>query len=310
MNRALRRLVMMSPAAAIAACSLVNNLDTIGVGDGVPGISLSDGGQDERNDASSSDAALDVPMVADGGRADGDADACGTLGCSPLYAGLAAYWPFDNDYNDGSGNGLDLAVTSGTAQRVAAKFGNGYFGGLGSDYRCLSCGALTRATSPALDLGGDFTISLWVNRTANANVDVSWYHYALFDNGQIVFGANGNGPSPSPVYPTVTFVGTVATAATLSDATFDFRDAANVGVWVHLIVFRSANLIGLRVNGNETTGLIAAPVGSAAATFRVGHDTSGYPWQGVIDEVAVWKRALTGAEMDALYNGGAGRTLK
>src|SRR5438067_1324973 len=66
--------------------------------------------------------------------------------------------------------------------------------------------------------------------------------------------------------------------------------------------------IGLRVNGKETTATFSGAVG-AQSTWFVAENRAGYPWQGVVDEVGKWGRALTGAEMDQLYAKGAGLTL-
>lgn len=311
MSQALRRLVAMGGTGAIAACSLVNNLDSIGVGDGPPSTppptEAGEGGPP-------ADGAVDAPVESGGGEGGGDAeagvDACGEAGCVNLNAGIAAYWPFNIDLADKSGNGLDLSSLAGPAPGlIAAKFGDGFFAGLGSDFTCGNCSEIGRPTSPALDLSGNFTLSLWVNRSANANVDGTWFHYGIFDNGQVSIGANSANSAPTPAYPTVSFTNG-AGIASVQDTTFDFRAPANVGVWTHLIAFRRGGLIGLRVNGKETSANSAPNVGAATATFRMGRDNGGYNWQGVIDEVAVWNRGLTVAEMDALYNGGIGRPLK
>ena len=67
--------------------------------------------------------------------------------------------------------------------------------------------------------------------------------------------------------------------------------------------------IGIRVNGNENTGTIQGAVGARTGKVFVAAMTDGYPWQGLVDEMGKWNRALTPAEMDALYNGGSGMTL-
>jgi hypothetical protein len=38
----------------------------------------------------------------------------------------------------------------------------------------------------------------------------------------------------------------------------------------------------------------------------LGRSIAGYPWAGLIDQVGIWKRALTPDEITALYNKGSG----
>jgi hypothetical protein len=227
-----------------------------------------------------------------------------------LLNGLQAYWKLEADGTDSSGNGNFLQSGNSNAPIYApGKIGNAMSPGIGTDYTCPNCGFLQAPDNPYLNFVGasssDFTVSLWAKHAANANVDGTWYSYALFDNGQVGLSAASIGIAPNPAYPQVALGAGGTLVAKLASTQIDFR--ANPDVWVHLIAYARGNTLGLRVNGVETTTMFGGKVGTAEA-FYLGISHAGYNWQGQIDEVGKWNRALTGPEMDALYNNGAGLT--
>jgi hypothetical protein len=241
--------------------------------------------------------------------------ACGgsTVSGGGLTDGLDAYWKLDGDATDSSGHGVTLAASpglfDGVPEYMPGKIGNGLYPRISqSDYQCGECVALQTFPQARLDMSADFTISLWAKRSASPIVDGTWWGYGLFDNGQVSLGAWATSVDPAPAYPTLTFYVGDNAVATLQDTTFDFRSAAATDVWTHVIVFRRGGTIGMRINGKETTATFTGAVG-AQSTFYVAQNRAGYPWQGVVDEVGKWNRALTSAEMDQLYAKGAGMTL-
>lgn len=80
--------------------------------------------------------------------------------------------------------------------------------------------------------------------------------------------------------------------------------------WVHVVCGRRGGNIFLRVNNQENTEVYeGAPALNNPVPFTLGNafDTANIPWEGAIDEVAVWNRALTEDELTQLWNGGAGK---
>jgi hypothetical protein len=287
-------------SVALAACSVFADLSDIRVGNGL--------GDDARADAEP------PPQDAGGGRdavSDTGVDACPDGGCSTLSDGLVGYWKLDGNALDSTAGASHLVAepASGAPLFVAGKVGDGFSPRIGSTFLCPECVVLKSTAKPALATSGDFTISIWASRTANPNTDSVWWHYGLFDNGQLEIGVYSTNTAPTPAYPGLRLKSspTVVAKELLAPA-FDFRASANTGVWTHIIAFRRGSTIGLRVNGDETLDTTDAGVG-AHDMFRLAYDQGGYPWQGAIDEVGKWNRALTAEEMDALYNGGAGRSL-
>lgn len=228
-----------------------------------------------------------------------------------LRAGLAAYWRLDGNATDASGHGLDLLPAPQDAMHVlqfqAGKIGQGIFPGMPpGDSLGMGDTALQHPPAPLLDFTGDFTITAWVKHVANGDVDGVWWGYGILDNGQVSLDAQGTNIAPAPANPKFSLSSNGMELATVVDSSFDFR--TRLGEWTHLVAFRRGSTIGLRVNGRETTAMFAGAVG-AASTFFVARRTNGYPWQGVVDEVGKWNRALLPSEMDDLFGNGMGRTL-
>jgi hypothetical protein len=119
---------------------------------------------------------------------------------------------------------------------------------------------------------------------------------------------HGTGAAPTPVYATLHIFDGATETANVQNTSVDFRDAANTDVWIHLVAYRRGTTIGVVVNGVETTAPFTGTIGPAT-TFWLGKASAGYEWQGTLDELEVWDRALSSAEIAALYNGGAGVTI-
>jgi hypothetical protein len=228
-----------------------------------------------------------------------------------LSAGLVAYWKLDGDAKDASGHGLDLVGAPLDASHVLqfspGKIGQGLFPGMPpGDSLGTGATALQHAPAPLLDFANDFTVSLWAKHQKNPDVDQLWWGYGILDNDQVWLSAQGDGVSPTPANTVFALRAGGMELARVTDTAFDFRSAPNV--WKHIVVFRRGGTMGLRVDGRETTASFSGTVG-AASTFYLARRTDGYPWQGMIDEVGKWNRALLASEMDDLYAGGMGRTL-
>ena len=79
--------------------------------------------------------------------------------------------------------------------------------------------------------------------------------------------------------------------------------------WYHVIVQRSGSTVYVRINDSASSSVAAFTGTSGSLTNSVKLGTSEFTgsWQvGMTDEVAIWSRALSGAEITSLYNGGSG----
>jgi hypothetical protein len=243
-----------------------------------------DGGQDGSQDASQ-DQGTDLS-------ADGSVDlaACFVRGgvCLPNPVG---YWTLDEgsgtSAGDASGNMNPGALTNGPTW-VTGKVGAHAVNFDGVDDVVL----IGDPASGTLDFGtGSFTYGLWVYVTASAGMyDTPW--------------SKGGSSAAHPGYDIE--CGTGAWSVNLNDGTT--AKQANFGnetlnQWVHLavVVDRNASkffayLNGVLVATIDITGLGSLSTGESA---RIGSGLSN-PFKGQVDDVIVFDRALSAAEVLAL----------
>lgn len=219
--------------------------------------------------------------------------------------GLLGYWPLDGDVLDASDTGAHGTFVPGsgdpTERYAPAQFGDGInlndFAG-GSFDQYISIDQVAEGT---FDFTGEsMTVSLWASTP-----------FLSIDNQTIV--AKGTGSSWRLARDGATsaagFFGGLGSSAK-SDPLSQFIDdtlmhhlvgvvEAGVGVRLYL----DGQLVG-SVNGDAQIGdsedflAIGANPGSSGDNFRT--------WEGVIDDVAIWNRALSAGEVATLYNNGNG----
>ena len=210
---------------------------------------------------------------------------------SSFFDSLEGYWKFNNDGLDSSVNSLDLTFT-GTEAYDTGIFGNGYdLPGVDTNYADRSI------DDPSLRLTGGvpFGIQAWVDATTllgktRAVVDKSGgfgnsWSLAVDTDGTVVF----------PHSPTIsTAAGLITTSAGLQ----------------HILVTGDGSTIKIYVDGVEGASEAQVAWTDNAKVLRIGdREANDFPWDGVIDEVAIWSRWITPAEVALLYNAGAGREL-
>ncbi|MGY8687804.1 MAG: LamG domain-containing protein, partial [Verrucomicrobiales bacterium] len=220
---------------------------------------------------------------------------CAMLAPPSVHAieGLLGYWRFDEGSGDvaidGSGNGNDGEIISPDDAWVTdADRGSVYQSGNGSyvdmgDFRL-----------PALDLDSDFTWSFWVfpNET---------------DNNNIVFG-NRWGPDGVDFAPREFIKFTPRVFEWHFDGAPQNTGGAEtmfvVDEWSHnLVVKRGADFVYYR-NGEE---LIAAEITAGPVNEQplyIGGQNGNEVFSGLFDEVAIFGRALSVAEVTEVYTTG------
>jgi len=114
----------------------------------------------------------------------------------------------------------------------------------------------------------------------------------------------------------------VGIASSLGDAYVNYGVTTGAGItagsWYHLVAIfdgsQSTNATRLKVYINNVqltmsfTGTIPSSLQSASADFEIGRLSGiGTYWNGAVDLVGFWNRALTPTEISLLYNSGAGR---
>jgi len=204
---------------------------------------------------------------------------------STLLTGLVSYWTLD----EASGAAIDSKALTNLAVYNATQNQAG-FNGSSTAYTFNGTTSYLGNIDATYEIPVSFTVSAWVKTTTTGvyKFAVSNYHdpdgwcLGMTDNGTLDFEVN---------------TGYVMSVA-----------AINTGSWVHIVgVWNGTNVICFQ-NGVKATGSAQATVTyDVNSRFQVGSRESASFWNGSIDEVAIWSRALTDGEVALLYNGGTGR---
>lgn len=213
-----------------------------------------------------------------------------------LTDNLVSFW----ELGEASGTRNDSHSTNhltdnNTVAQAAGKVGNA------ADFEADNTEYLSHASNAALQMGDiDFTICAWVNPESLSSTmsvvskddDAASSRDYTFDISSSVarFYINGGGANE------------VDSTTTLSTATWYF-----ICVWHDA----AANTVNVQVNDGtaESASTGGTVPDTSAAEFRIGareYAANENYFDGLIDQVGIWKRTLTAGERTTLYNGGAG----
>lgn len=203
----------------------------------------------------------------------------GSLGVCP-DSGLTGYWNMDDVSWIDSINSNNGSVTGGVTN-IAGKFGNA-----GS----FNNGYIQIGDKASLDFGTNFTLSAWVNPTGSYGAIISKIQsYGIGRNGYDMQLRSGLG-------------GMVADSG-YSEFFGAGAIPVNVNIWTHVaLTYNGSNLAGY-INGFPVEAVATSRTATSAGyTFRIGSNTDGESFPGLIDEVRVYNRELSGSEISALYS--------
>jgi hypothetical protein len=220
---------------------------------------------------------------------------------SSLLNGLLAYWNLNETSGtryDSSGNGINLTQTFGTVSSTTGKIGNcAYFNGQNGGG---STNSKLGSTSFGISVNSNFSFSVWMKPRS-----FSGYQHIIgapFQNG---FYIGANGPQyGSTVGYNLTFNLYNGTVWGISAPSTDFD------TWHHYLFIRDGDTLELYAD-NVYIGSadITDEYFDEGSVFSVGGgEYNEYYFNGDIDELGLWNRALTESEISLLYNSSAGRT--
>ena len=212
-----------------------------------------------------------------------------------LTTNLQAYYKLD----ESSGNATDSSGNGYTGTNTSVTYSAGK----------INNGALFNGSSAFLDMGvfvqltGDYTLSVWIKPTTIPGAGV--YPMLL---------ARRTEPATNGDY-NILMNGDIS-----GKFNYSLRDSAawkgltsttipTAGNWYHVVITKLGTLATMYVNGVSEATDNTFPVTPVSATpnFFLGKATSGGNFLDAMeDEVGVWSRALSSAEVTELYNGGAG----
>lgn len=223
-----------------------------------------------------------------------------------LKTGLAAYYPFDDNFSDLSGNSLH-GTAVGAPSIQAGKVGKGALK-VSNTAAESSFNFVTLGSNAGLPFGqqDDFTVSFWV-RTERVSGDPALLGTKNWNSGGNtgwIIGTQGDGR-----------IEWNYKRSTVSRKDLDLTSRGNIlntGGWAHVtVVWRINGSAETYYNGelvdsrpiNPGDGSMTDP----ALSFNLGQDgtgTYGSDWAGWLDDVAIWNRALTGGEVLTVYSYG------
>jgi hypothetical protein len=207
--------------------------------------------------------------------------------CSvPAYVptnGLVGYWPFCGNANDVSGNGNNGTVNGATL--TADRNGNAneaysFDGGL--DY-------ISILNSNSLTIQSDISIAFWFNANSSllgylidrdiCNTADDWSLY--WQNNNVVFR---------------------------SVSSFAYSDPILINSWNYIVLTRTGGKYLLFLNSIlvDSLNISASPFSNTSLPIFIGdqvcNSSTSPNFDGLIDDIGIWNRALSALEIQQLYN--------
>lgn len=207
---------------------------------------------------------------------------------------LSARWDFNNNVLDSTSNNND-GTNTGADYTASGKFGGAM------DFELDNTDYIYAADADSLDLGtGQFTISAWIKLES-----VSAFQWiAAKDNGNaetdFLFGVKSTGELWALTANNVPNI--VTSTATLSTAT-----------WYHVALTQNATHLTLYIDGDFEAAATYSGGNTNGYNLIIGARTYATPanhFDGIIDELRIYKRALSPAEMAAEYASATVNTLE
>ena len=226
--------------------------------------------------------------------------------CDPAASGLISWWAAEG--NAGDSVGTNNGTLENGAGFVAGEVGQAFqFNGTNQYVDVPS--------SSSLNPTGSFTLEMWVYPVAHASPEAivaKWGDYGNYNN-QRSYGVNltaGNAIQFS-----------ISDAANQWNLSFPFPSTTNNSVplnaWTHIaaVYDQPSGTRWIYLNGTNAASCITTPIFvlNSIADFAIGGRLSSStifvdPFAGSIDEVSLYNRALSQAEIQNIYNvGSAGK---
>ncbi len=216
---------------------------------------------------------------------------------SDLYEGLVAYYPFNGNANDKSGNGNDGIVygASLTEDRFGTQNRAYYFDG--SDF-------IDIANSPTLQFTESMTISVWAKGIANKTYNTGYSIAGIVGKANCApwgIGVDDGDRALFQIYNDSTYY-----------RAFKYEAQIDTVKWYHYVgVFKSGKYLRLYINGKKVGEIkkhIPKQFNSSTDDIWIGTRSLSiiptiprYFFKGIIDDIRIYDRALSGDEIYLLY---------
>ncbi len=229
----------------------------------------------------------------------GGAGKCVARTCTSPPSGLVSWWR-------GEGTGSDAAGPNTGALINAVAFSPGR---VGQSFDLDGSSAHVRIPdSPSLHFTNAISIEGWIYPTA-----VGGAYHDIFTKWDIFTGLDQRSYGTG-IIPNGTFAFSLCPDGTTTTIVIQSTSVIPVNQWIHFVDTYDGSKVRLYLNGalqveaayslgifpgNGAIGIGASVGGGSPGQFLS-------PFQGKIDEISVYNRALTAAEIQAIYNAGSG----
>jgi len=219
----------------------------------------------------------------------------GTNTCLPSYLptnGLVGYWPFCGNANDESGNGNNGVVNGATLTTDR-------FGDIGKAYSFNGANFISVANSNSINFTNQFTLSAWMNSSSlNSSQGILGKGQNLTQTGYALLHRVDDNQTG------------ISLQSTPIIQAYAFSQPNQIGInnWNLITGTYDGTVVKLYVNGllvssmNSSISLTPNPLtslffGCELPNFRF--------FNGSLDDIGIWNRALTASEVQNLYNASA-----
>ncbi len=207
-----------------------------------------------------------------------------------IYAGLRAWWKLD----EASGSNADDTTGRPQDGTVSGAAGGSGISGGALDFDGIDDGVLV-GTSAALLGSGDFSLAAWVKVDPGSPAGTVIQQRepgATGYQGEYMLNVNANGTVNFFVYGTSAFQFDLTTTAAIND-----------GQWRHITALRQGSTGKIYIDGVEAasgSGTVQALL-SRAVAIGYDHRDLNKRFDGGIDDVRIYERALSAGEIDGLH---------
>jgi uncharacterized protein (TIGR02145 family) len=213
--------------------------------------------------------------------------------------GLIGWWPFNGNANDESGNGNNGTVNGATLTTDRFGLSNKAYS-FNSNYISVPHNSLFN-----FETNNSVTVSLWFNTTNKVG--------SVFVQKQSGVGATQNGFNVGFLNSNTNLAGISQKATGSMSIISTPSSIINSNTWYHLVYVFNNGVASLYVNGqlilNQTDP--GSQVGNSITDliFGYGLPSNNAYYNGKLDDIAIYNRALTQQEITNLYSGSSPPTI-
>ena len=213
-----------------------------------------------------------------------------------IARGLAAWYRLDGNLTDSSGNGNNAQLVSGSANYISGQYGQAY--SFPATANRLSAGTTTLS---AFDSGQPFTVSFWMHATNHAKFGAIICSQESGATGRGIQVGLSRNTSPNSILLRLQGAQRLQREGTVQ---------VDTGAWVFIAVTydgsKQASGLKIFVNGVEDgAGAVVDndPVGMTTTqpVYFGARNANEIPYEGGLDNVMPYNRALSLSEIKTLY---------